>query len=192
MRIVAGRAKGIALSRDVSDKTRPTSDRVRESIFNMLESRIDFYGLRVADLYAGTGALGLEALSRGANTVTFVERDKKACEIIANNIDRVTKHVQQDEQSRIITSCVQADVKRFVSKSNNDQSCDLVFCDPPYGNDVDGSILNIVKPEGLLIFETDKRKLAEAGKELNGHDRCEEILVSRAMGSAGVIILRVK
>ncbi|HMS24298.1 MAG TPA: 16S rRNA (guanine(966)-N(2))-methyltransferase RsmD [Acidimicrobiia bacterium] len=192
MRIVAGRAKGITLSHDVADKTRPTSDRVRESIFNMLEARIDFDGCTVADLYAGTGALGLEALSRGANAVTFVERDKKACEIITKNIDRVVNHIQQDEKTKMTTSCVQGDVKRFVSTRAQEQSCDLVFCDPPYDNDIDASVINILVPQGLLVYETDKRKLAEAEKDLSTHDRCDEILISREMGSAGVIILRVK
>jgi len=87
-RIVAGAAGGRRLA--VPPKgTRPTTDRVREALFNVLAARLDFDGLRVLDLYAGSGALGLEALSRGAASVTFVEKDRRAAEVINGNIGTV-------------------------------------------------------------------------------------------------------
>lgn len=87
-RIVAGAAGGRRLA--VPPKgTRPTTDRVREALFNVLAARLDFDGLHVLDLYAGSGALGLESLSRGASSVLFVEHDRRAADVIARNIATV-------------------------------------------------------------------------------------------------------
>src|SRR3954469_11219990 len=87
MRIIAGQWRGRPLAAPPGQATRPTSDRAREALFSMLQSRIgSFEGLRVADLFAGTGALGLEALSRGAAHCVFVERDRAAIEAIRANI----------------------------------------------------------------------------------------------------------
>jgi 16S rRNA (guanine(966)-N(2))-methyltransferase RsmD len=101
--------------------TRPTTDRVRESLFNMLASRIDFAETAVLDLYAGSGALGLEALSRGATSVVFVESDQRAAAVIAKNIASLG---------------VAADVRRgpvaAVLAGGANRSVDLVFADPPY------------------------------------------------------------
>ena len=101
--------------------TRPTTDRVRESLFNVLASRIDFAGASVLDLYAGSGALGLEALSRGATSAVFVESDQRAAAVIAKNIASLG---------------VAADVRRgpvaVVLAGRADRPVDLVFADPPY------------------------------------------------------------
>jgi 16S rRNA (guanine966-N2)-methyltransferase len=101
--------------------TRPTTDRVRESLFNVLASRIDFKGASVLDLFAGSGALGLEALSRGATSAVFVESDQRAAAVIAKNIASLG---------------VAADVRRgpvaAVLAGGADGSVDLVFADPPY------------------------------------------------------------
>jgi 16S rRNA (guanine966-N2)-methyltransferase len=101
--------------------TRPTTDRVRESLFNVLASRIDFAGASVLDLYAGSGALGLEALSRGAASAVFVESDQRAAAVIAKNIASLG---------------VAADVHRgpvaVVLAGGTDRPVDLVFADPPY------------------------------------------------------------
>ena len=87
-RIVAGSAGGRRLAVPPRG-TRPTTDRVREALFNVLAARLDFDGLRVLDLYAGSGALGLEALSRGADSLLLVDNDRRAAEVIARNIDTV-------------------------------------------------------------------------------------------------------
>ncbi|MBE1546899.1 16S rRNA (guanine(966)-N(2))-methyltransferase RsmD [Mycobacterium sp. OAS707] len=101
--------------------TRPTTDRVRESLFNVLAARVDFAGASVLDLYAGSGALGLEALSRGATSAVFVESDQRAAAVIAKNIASLG---------------VAADVRRApvaaVLSGRAGRSVDLVFADPPY------------------------------------------------------------
>ncbi len=90
MRIIAGQWRGRPLAAPAGETTRPTSDRAREGLFSMLASRLgSFEGLRVADLFAGTGALGLEALSRGAAHCTFVERERAAVAAIERNIAKL-------------------------------------------------------------------------------------------------------
>lgn len=105
--------------------TRPTTDRVRESVFNLLAARIDFDGLHVLDLYAGSGALGLEALSRGASSVLFVESDDTAATVIAANIASLGVRGARVRRGAVAT----------VLAGGAAQPIDLVFADPPY--DVD-------------------------------------------------------
>jgi 16S rRNA (guanine966-N2)-methyltransferase len=102
--------------------TRPTTDRVRESLFNVLASRIDFAGASVLDLYAGSGALGLEALSRGATSAVFVESDQRAGAIIAANIDSLGA-----QGATLRRGAVAA-----VLAGGADRPVDLVLADPPY------------------------------------------------------------
>jgi 16S rRNA (guanine(966)-N(2))-methyltransferase RsmD len=101
--------------------TRPTTDRVRESLFNVLASRIDFTGVSVLDLYAGSGALGLEALSRGAASAVFVESDHRAAAVIDQNI-----------ASLGVTAAVRRGPVAAVLAGGADRPLDLVFADPPY------------------------------------------------------------
>jgi 16S rRNA (guanine966-N2)-methyltransferase len=102
--------------------TRPTTDRVRESLFNVLVSRIDFAGASVLDLYAGSGALGLEALSRGAASAVFVESDHRAAEVIAQNIASVSAKGATVRRGPVAA----------VLAGRADRPADLVFADPPY------------------------------------------------------------
>lgn len=121
MRIVAGQWRGRKLVSPEGMATRPTADRVRETLFNMLASRLgSFDELRIADLYAGTGALGLEALSRGAAFACFVERDPRALSAIAANLDALGA----GERGRVLASSA--------SKLPPSQPFDLIFADPPY------------------------------------------------------------
>ncbi len=90
MRIIAGKWRGRTIDAPPGESTRPTADRVREALFSMLTSRLgSFEGLSVADIFAGTGALGLEALSRGAATATFVENERVALAVLKQNIDKL-------------------------------------------------------------------------------------------------------
>lgn len=120
-RIIAGSAKGRTLK--VPDKiTRPTSDRVREAVFSSLEHRLgSLQGLCIFDLYAGSGAYGLEALSRGAASAVLVEQDRRAVEVIKANIDR----------TGLPAAVVGVDVAQFVQRAQA-KLPDVVFVDPPY------------------------------------------------------------
>lgn len=120
-RIVAGVAGGRRLAVPARG-TRPTTDRVREALFNVLAARLDFDGLRVLDLYAGSGALGLEALSRGAAVVTFVENDRRAAEVLNRNIEVVGlpgATLRRAPVAAVLASAPAGPV-------------DLVLADPPY------------------------------------------------------------
>lgn len=105
--------------------TRPTSDRVREAVFNALTARVDFAGLSVLDLYAGSGALGLEALSRGATSATFVEADARAAAVIAGNISALGARNASVRRGNVDT----------VLAGGTTRPVDLVFADPPYDLD---------------------------------------------------------
>ncbi|MCZ8136385.1 MAG: 16S rRNA (guanine(966)-N(2))-methyltransferase RsmD [Porphyrobacter sp.] len=122
MRIIAGQWRGRKLVAPKGDATRPTADRTRETLFSMLLSRLgDFDGLQVADLFAGSGALGLEALSRGAASCLFVEQDRAALDAIKANIAALGAR----ENARIEPGSVMA--LRAAS-----QPLDLILADPPY------------------------------------------------------------
>ena len=120
-RIVAGAAGGRRLTVPLRG-TRPTTDRVREALFNVLAVRRDFDGLRVLDLYAGSGALGLEALSRGAASVLFVDSDRRAAEVIGRNIEVVGMPGATVRRGMVAT----------VLAAGAPESMDLVLADPPY------------------------------------------------------------
>ena len=121
MRIIAGQWRGRPIEAPPGTATRPTSDRAREGLFSMLASRLgSFEGLQVADLFAGTGALGLEALSRGAAHCTFVEKDRAALDALKRNLDRLGAGDRAD---------VRAQAVEHVSLAPRD----LVLIDPPYG-----------------------------------------------------------
>ncbi|NMN94369.1 16S rRNA (guanine(966)-N(2))-methyltransferase RsmD [Antrihabitans stalactiti] len=143
-RIIAGSAGGRKL-RVPPAGTRPTSDRVREALFNTLASRIDFAGTRVLDLYAGSGAVGLEALSRGAVHALLVESDGRAAAIIKSNIADIGV-----EGARVVTATVAS-----VLRHPPEQPYDLVFADPPYDvpADVVENDLSALDANGWLADE---------------------------------------
>lgn len=123
MRVIAGKAKGFRLKSLRSSSLRPTSDLLRGAIFNMLESTATDWS-RVLDLYAGTGALGIEALSRGAEWADFVEKNPKLCAIIKENL----KHTGFTEQSAV--HCLSAEKAISVL----DRAYGILLLDPPYGD----------------------------------------------------------
>jgi len=120
VRVVAGEFRGRRLTAPESSSTRPTTDRVREAIFNALTSLGVIDGALVADLYAGSGALGIEALSRGAEHCTFVESDRHALSAIHDNIATLGL----TGRTRVMSGDVLAMIPRI--------DCDLAFADPPY------------------------------------------------------------
>lgn len=124
MRIIAGTAKGRKLETPDGLDIRPTSDRVREAVFNALFSRMDIEGARVVDLFAGTGAYGLEALSRGAAHATFVDSDRRSIELVRRNIETLGFGDQ--------STTVAGDGVSWAARSEA-AALDVAFCDPPYG-----------------------------------------------------------
>jgi 16S rRNA (guanine966-N2)-methyltransferase len=119
MRIVAGKWRGRPLESPPDARTRPTGDRVRQSLFDMLTHRVAFERLLVLDAFAGTGALGLEALSRGAAHATFFERDATSLAVVKRNVQKLQAEAQ----------VLRADATRPPHAAT---ACDLVFLDPPY------------------------------------------------------------
>ena len=137
MRIIAGQWRGRTIEAPPGQATRPTGDRVREALFSMLASRLgSFEDLRVADLFAGSGALGLEALSRGAAHATFVESDAKAAAVIRRNAEKLGAPVQVLGSSALALP--------------RSQPFDLVFADPPYGEGAGSAIVKSVEQAGWL------------------------------------------
>jgi 16S rRNA (guanine966-N2)-methyltransferase len=147
MRVVAGTARGRTLVAPPGSRTRPTSDRVREAIFNALWSRDELEGARVADLFAGSGALGVEALSRGASHATFVDSDRAAQQAIRRNVDAAGVA----DRATIVT----APVDRWLAGLPADEHFDLVFCDPPYAFDGWEGLLAAL-PTDLVVIESDR------------------------------------
>lgn len=125
MRVVGGRLRGRPLAGPSDDAIRPTSDRLRESIFNVLEHGYDDVtaGARVLDLFAGTGAMGLEALSRGATYATFVDESSRAIALIRTNLDKLGL----SSQARLL----RRDAGRL-GPAGSEPPATLLFCDPPY------------------------------------------------------------
>ncbi len=144
MRIIAGQFRGLALASvgkgDAGAHLRPTSDRVRESLFNILTKYDVFDGARVLDLFAGTGALGLEALSRGAQQVCFVDDGAKAGQLIRQNIALTGSGAQ--------TRLIRRDARKL--PENEDAPYDLVFLDPPYGKGLGARALDVAKAGGWI------------------------------------------
>ncbi|WP_156256803.1 16S rRNA (guanine(966)-N(2))-methyltransferase RsmD [Sandarakinorhabdus oryzae] len=175
MRVISGRWRGRALKAPAGEATRPTSDRAREAIFSMLASRLgSFEGLDVLDLFAGTGALGIEALSRGAGSACFVDSDAAAVKAIKANLAALgaTGDVRQGP---------------VASLGPAPRAHHLVFLDPPYGQGlVDPALTTLqergwIAPGAIISIET------AAGDSLASD---WERLVERRFGKALVRLLR--
>jgi 16S rRNA (guanine966-N2)-methyltransferase len=156
MRVIAGKYRGRNLKSPPSLEVRPTSDRLRETLFNVLAPRLE--GARFLDLCAGSGAVGIEALSRGASHVTFVDQSRKMCSLIKSNLDLC--RIEQD-QNVIVQSDAHEFLRRSVQqKPGSIDPPDLVFFDPPYADDYrtiletfGTSGFSLLSRSGLLIVE---------------------------------------
>ncbi|MCS3842398.1 16S rRNA (guanine(966)-N(2))-methyltransferase RsmD [Microbacterium sp. AK031] len=167
-RIIAGSARGLRLDVPGSG-TRPTSDRVRESLFGALESLDAIADARVLDLYAGSGALGLEALSRGAASVDLVERSRSAAVVMRRNIATVARTLD-DAPARVHESAVLAFLRRATVPY------DLVFTDPPYDledRSMDADLIALaplLSDDAVVVIERARRStppdVAAAGLEV--------------------------
>lgn len=143
MRIIAGRHKGRPIHAPKGRDTRPTSDRVRESLFAMLDGLDLFEGTRVLDLFAGSGSLGLEALSRGASDVTFVDQGSGAVSALKRSI----ADLGEVGRTRLLAQRAQTAVDRL---AEDGETFDLIFADPPYPLGEDELARLLASTRGLL------------------------------------------
>jgi 16S rRNA (guanine966-N2)-methyltransferase len=165
VRIIAGTRRGHRIAAPKGLDTRPTSDRVRENAFNLIGPVDD---ADVLDLFAGSGALGLEALSRGAASATFVDSDRDACRTINANLDKLRLHA----------TVLCQDALRVVAGER--RRYDLVLCDPPYAYDharLAPHLAHLVGDDGLLVYESSSR---DEPPEIPGLD----VRTSRTYGAA--------
>ncbi|MBK8481908.1 MAG: 16S rRNA (guanine(966)-N(2))-methyltransferase RsmD [Proteobacteria bacterium] len=184
MRIVAGQARGRRLLAPPGRATRPTADRVREAIFSMVSARLELEGVRVLDLYAGSGALGLEALSRGASHCTFIEREASCAEVIAKN----AAALGLGARAALLTTTVEAGLPRLGAEP---QRFALVLTDPPYRDDPWPPLaalvaLGLLDPAALIVVEHDLRR--ELPASAGGLRR----LLTRGYGKTGVSLLALE
>lgn len=178
MRIITGSAKGIKLNAPRGLGTRPTTDRVKESVFNILGDIV--VDAKVLDIFAGTGNLGLEALSRGAIAAVFIDNNIESINSIKANAQRTKLY----EHAEIYKNDVIRALDRFVETS---RSFDLIFCDPPYNQGLIHLVLekiarnSILNPGGILVMEHSKHeKIADEYNtlQLRRVERYGETLIS--------------
>ena len=183
MRIISGKARGTKLYTLEGENTRPTLDRVKESIFNIIQNEIE--GAKVLDLFAGSGAIGLEFLSRGAEKAVLCDKSKEAINIIKKNVEKT--HFQNNVQ------IYNTDFETCLEKVKNEQF-DIIYLDPPYDTQyIKKSLekikqINIAKEECLIIIETDDEERIE--KEIQNLDI--KIVDKRKYGRATIIFLSLK
>lgn len=152
MRVIAGSAKRIPLKSKEGLETRPTTDRIKETLFNMISHQL--FESKFLDLFAGSGAIGIEALSRGAKEAVFIESDKEALNCILFNL----KKTKLEERGRCILSSVDA------ALSTMGEAFDYIFLDPPYGKGLEKTALrwiaekNLLAEQGLIILEVSKQE----------------------------------
>ena len=154
MRVITGSARGRRLATlDGAEITRPTTESVKEALFSMIQFEIE--GKKILDLFAGSGQLGIEALSRGARSCVFVEKNKKAAEIVRQNVE----HCGFAEQSSIS----QSDSLLFLGRKND---FDIAFVDPPYQsglmNQVLPALARLMNSGGIIVCETLKGEILPA------------------------------
>ncbi len=186
MRVISGSAKGMPLC-SPSDNTRPTKDHVREAVFNILHHATEWPDLRILDLFAGSGAMGIEALSRGAGSALFVEEDRHAAKCIERNL----------AGAKLEGTVRQADTFRLLGQlAASGRSFDLIFADPPYVKKegdrdfaaellVHEDLAELAGPGAFFVLET------KSDAELPDVDAWE-LLDRRAYGTTLIHFYRLK
>ena len=166
MRVVSGKARGIVLKTPDGLKTRPTTDRVKEAMFSIIQ--FDIPGARVLDLFGGTGQLGIEALSRGAKSATFIDHQESACRLIAENL----KRTKLDSYAKII----RMDYLQYLERTSDQY--DIVLLDPPYAELFLENALNklaeidILQSGGIIVTERPIEKALTL--DMNGFVRSKD------------------
>jgi len=162
MRIITGKARGIKLNTLEGENTRPTSERAKEAVFSMLQ--FDIEGREVLDLYAGSGQMGLEAVSRGAKNAVFVDKSKEAVAVITKNIEKT----RLGDECRAFCS----DVADYIRVSRGKRKFDIVFIDPPYALRAVPPTLSalltseLLKPTSIVVCESEEADIFENSPDL--------------------------
>lgn len=177
MRVVSGDLGGRKLVTPDGSDTRPTSDRVREAIFNSLFSLDAIEGARVLDAFAGSGALGIEALSRGALHATFVETGRDALAALRENLETL----QLGAQGRVAPGDALAHLERIAAEG---EVYDLVLLDPPYGFDQWDELLAAVPVGARVVIESDREVIVPDSWEVHRRKRYGGTVVTLATASA--------
>ncbi len=179
MRVIAGKSKGLKLTAPATQKVRPATDKVKEALFNILG---DIEGVQVLDLFAGTGSVGIEALSREAAHCTFVESDRHIASFIKKNLE----HCHLNTFATILTTSVPAALSYLARKKNR---FDLVFVDPPYDRryvNLSLSLLEkfaLISQKGLIVVEHSPREIPQSTESL-------KIIDERQYGQTFVTFLK--
>ena len=166
MRVITGTARGIQLKTPEGMQTRPTSDRVKEAMFSIIQ--FDVPGARVLDLFGGTGQLGIEAISRGAKSAVFVDAGDKACRLIQENL----KRTKLEGQGRVVRS----DYMDYLRRCK--ETYDIIFLDPPYAEVFLENALNLIteidilQSDGIIVAERPLGK--ELPWEYEGYQRSKD------------------
>lgn len=186
MRIITGKARGVRLETKEGDSTRPTSERAKEAVFSMLQFEIE--DRRVLDLFAGSGQLGLEAVSRGAKSAVLVDSSREAADVIQRNANK----------TRLAPDCEVfcSDASAFLRSCRGKRRFDLVFLDPPYALGLIPGALRQMTKYGLLpAGSTVVCESAAEGDVFGGDERLQsffEVLRAVRYGAAFVTVLRLK
>lgn len=172
MRVIAGSARSLKLKTPAGNDVRPTTDRIKETLFNILSP--DIYGADFLDMFAGSGAIGIEALSRGANSCVFVEKSRESLGCINDNLT----HTKLADKAKVMSLDAVASVSRLY---HDGRRFDIIFMDPPYNQELEKKVLeaiadySILKEDGMIIIEasaeTEFDYLEDIGFELTREKR---------------------
>ncbi len=182
MRIISGKARGTKLTTLEGTNTRPTLDRVKESLFNIIQNQIP--ESTFLDLFSGSGAIGLEALSRGAKKAILCDNSKKAIEIIKKNIQKT----HFEKQTKIYNKEYD-----FVLNNEIKEKLDIIYLDPPYKTELAYKAIqlliknNLLKEEAIIIVETDEEQIINKINELD-----IDMIDKRKYGRANLIFFKKK
>ena len=153
MRVIAGSARSLKLSAPKGLEVRPTTDRIKETLFNIIRDHI--YDCCFLDLFCGSGAIGIEALSRGARSAVFADNSRVSCECTRNNLI----HTKLDDRAEILCRDAVSAVDRLAVDRKR---FDIIFMDPPYGRELEKELLvrsricDILEDDGFIVIEADR------------------------------------
>ena len=145
MRVIAGEARRLRLVTPEGNETRPTQDRIKETLFNMIQN--DIYDCSFLDLFSGSGAIGLEALSRGAEKCVFVDNNTKAIDVINENLE----FTKLKENALVLAKSYELAIKELESKND---AFDIVFMDPPYDKGLEKNVLELLAKSVIINNDT--------------------------------------